>query len=431
MDLSIVIPVYNSEKYISRCLDSIIRQKGCDYEIICVDDGSRDNSLQILKEYEGKYDHIHVYSQKHSFAGVARNTAIDHCCGEYIHFLDADDHIIEDSYEELVRYALDKDADYVKFRCRAYDLIMDTYVDKDYYSLSDIDGSRFGGLFDHYEWDGLLYVSTAPWTGLVKRQFLIDNGLRFNSLQCANDRSFYVEMLLKAKSMVLYDGFVVCHQINNKDSLVGMRAQRFDCQFASYELINEIVKRISAEYQSRILSEELRDMLSTYRRVLDSSFDGKLVDFLQKIDWTRIRDHVVLSENMRKPLELLNMKPSDIIEYRLPSLAALREYCLKKRRIVLYGAGVVGTSFVSYLAGEGILFSRIMCVAVTRKDRNPDAILGIPVCQASDIDFDEADAVIVATYEKIQREICYYLCGLARVEIRTLSDEVCEMLASG
>lgn len=313
MDLSIVIPVYNSEKYIERCLESIIKHTDCEYEVICVDDGSADSSLKILQIYESTYENIHIFSQKHGFAGVARNTALKYCHGKYIHFLDSDDYIVEGAYNDLIKYALDIKSDYIKFKCNSFDHQTGEFIEKDYYSLNHIAEEHFNNRFSFFDYTDILYLSTAPWTGLCKRQFLNTNLIRFNNLECVNDRSFYVEVLTKSKSISLYDGFVVNHRINNRNSLVGIRTKRFNCQLSSYELIKKAVCNLPLKFRAQILSEEMRDLLFTYQRITDTSFDEELKKFLLTLDWSDINESIIYSKNMEKALLLLDLKPSDII----------------------------------------------------------------------------------------------------------------------
>ena len=89
--VSVIIPVYNVEEYLRECLDSIVKQTLREIEIICVDDGSTDNSLEILKEYAKKDNRITVITQKNLHAGVARNAGLAVAKGEYLSFLDSDD----------------------------------------------------------------------------------------------------------------------------------------------------------------------------------------------------------------------------------------------------------------------------------------------------------------------------------------------------
>lgn len=101
---SIVIPVYNSGKYLNECLDSVINQTFKDIEIICIDDGSTDNSLSILKEYEEKDKRIKVFSQEHRGVGAARNYGMELAKGEYINFLDSDDKISANTLKSVNKF---------------------------------------------------------------------------------------------------------------------------------------------------------------------------------------------------------------------------------------------------------------------------------------------------------------------------------------
>ena len=99
--VSIIVPVYNVEKYLARCLDSLINQTFKDIEIICVNDGSPDNSLNILENYSKKDERIKIISQENKGLSAARNTGIKYANGEYIAFVDSDDWIDLNFYEKL------------------------------------------------------------------------------------------------------------------------------------------------------------------------------------------------------------------------------------------------------------------------------------------------------------------------------------------
>lgn len=99
--LSVIIPVYNSEDYLKACLDSIISQIAQDIEIVLIDDGSEDDSLQIMNNYQKSYDFIKVYTQKNKGQGSARNKGINNSKGEYVWFVDSDDWITEGAFDSL------------------------------------------------------------------------------------------------------------------------------------------------------------------------------------------------------------------------------------------------------------------------------------------------------------------------------------------
>lgn len=109
--VSIIVPVYNVEKYLRKCLDSLINQTLKDIEIICVNDGSKDNSPKILEEYAKKDNRIIVINQENAGLSVARNSGIDIAKGEYIGFVDSDDWVDLDFFEKLYYSATSNDAD--------------------------------------------------------------------------------------------------------------------------------------------------------------------------------------------------------------------------------------------------------------------------------------------------------------------------------
>ena len=101
--VSVIIPVYNTEKYLGECLDSVMGQSLEGTEVVCIDDGSTDGSLKVLREYAGKNGSMRVFSQENQGAGKARNLGLEEACGEYVAFLDADDYypdrrVLEDLY---------------------------------------------------------------------------------------------------------------------------------------------------------------------------------------------------------------------------------------------------------------------------------------------------------------------------------------------
>ena len=98
--VSVIIPVYNVEKYLGECLDSVLRQTLEDIEIICVDDGSTDGSAKMLAEYAAKDPRIRIITQANAGLSAARNVGMDAATGKYIYFLDSDDYIKDDAMEK-------------------------------------------------------------------------------------------------------------------------------------------------------------------------------------------------------------------------------------------------------------------------------------------------------------------------------------------
>ena len=112
--VSVIIPVYNAEKYLRQCLDSVVNQTLQEIEIICVDDGSTDGSLAILREYEAADSRVKVLTQKNQYAGVARNNGMAAATGEYYAFMDADDYYSENALASMYNIAAEHELDVLK-----------------------------------------------------------------------------------------------------------------------------------------------------------------------------------------------------------------------------------------------------------------------------------------------------------------------------
>lgn len=120
-EISVIIPVYNTARFLSACLDSVLDQTFADTEIICVDDGSTDDSLQILRRYEKRDGRVKVLTQRNARQGAARNRGLEIAAGRYVMFVDSDDWLDNDALEVLCRRAAADDADIVLTGTRLYD----------------------------------------------------------------------------------------------------------------------------------------------------------------------------------------------------------------------------------------------------------------------------------------------------------------------
>ena len=246
--VSVIIPVYNTEEYLRECMDSVINQTLKEIEIICVDDGSTDGSLSILKEYAKKDERITVITQENLHAGVARNAGLAVAKGEYVHFIDSDDWVDLDTYERLYKLILEKEAPILKFRSYTYDNKLKQIVNRYFTNMGAVKESYFERcLFFNNDYETLINVSDAPWSGIYLRNFLTENNILFDNLLCANDTSFFYRCLVNADKIYLSTERFVYYRINNSKSLIGRRAYHFDCQIKQFFIIQKITEKYSFE----------------------------------------------------------------------------------------------------------------------------------------------------------------------------------------
>lgn len=125
--VSVIVPVYNTAFYLTQCLDSIVNQSFKNIEIICIDDGSTDGSLNLLQKYAAKHKNIKLITQNHVGVSSARNAGIDAAQGKYITFVDSDDFVEPDMIETLYTYMQNNMLDWLLFQLRLYDETTDSF----------------------------------------------------------------------------------------------------------------------------------------------------------------------------------------------------------------------------------------------------------------------------------------------------------------
>ena len=201
MKVSVIIPYYNSEKWIGHCLDSLLNQdmERTDYELIVVDDEST-NSVELLNDYVAHYPNIKYICQKHARQSAARNTGLMHATGEYVFFCDADDYVEKNVLGSLVKIAEENQLDIlfhnIKKRVRPDEPVKDNFDNDFSYVVYNAGLQSIELPLHNYS----SYLGTGVWGFIVHRSFLMDNHFQFDEqMIMLEDRKFVVEMLLKAK----------------------------------------------------------------------------------------------------------------------------------------------------------------------------------------------------------------------------------------
>ena len=181
--ISIIIPVYNVEKFLKECLDSILHQTFQDYEIICIDDGSSDRSLDILQEYKRKDNRFVIIRQKHFGAGAARNLGIKYAKSKYLQFLDADDCFEPTFLEEMYRHAEKFNADITVCSARKINSDGITIETNNPLWPLNLDKVPLERVFNrkNYPEDIFGLFCVVPWNKLYRKNLIVDNAHSFYS----------------------------------------------------------------------------------------------------------------------------------------------------------------------------------------------------------------------------------------------------------
>jgi glycosyltransferase involved in cell wall biosynthesis len=191
--ISIIIPVYNAEKYLQQCLDSVVNQTLKEIEVLCVNDGSKDGSLNILEEYQKKDSRIKVFTQENSGPATARNVGLENAKGEYVWFVDADDWIELNACEILYVRAKIDNLDILIFCAYNVPNIQPTKADISYRALDCIPAYFEQKVFTLEEGKSFLFnIPREMFNKLLKKDFLYENNLYF-------EEKFYEDIIFNMK----------------------------------------------------------------------------------------------------------------------------------------------------------------------------------------------------------------------------------------
>lgn len=265
--ISILVPTYNVELYIKECLDSLISQHNIDeLEIICINDGSTDSSIEILYQYQSKYDFIKIINQPNSGYGAALNTGLKHATGEYIGIVEPDDYISSNMYQELIKLTYEE-ANIDIIRATAIAFTKDGPLDGLY-------GLPPKGKFDYsFNTNINPHILTSPpaiWTSIYRRKFLIENNIILPESLGASyqDVSFFIQTMIHAKKIkVTWKPFYFYRNDN-------MSASRFskgkvDVIFDMYDWLSNKLDLYNSSWKRQIVDRMMNDFKWSYGRVDD------------------------------------------------------------------------------------------------------------------------------------------------------------------
>lgn len=220
--ISIILPVYNSEKYLKDTLNCILNQTFEDFELICVNDGSTDKSLEILKEFSNADSRVKIISQKNKGPGSARNAGLNESSGEYIFFMDSDDYIVPDFLKVTHENITVNDSDIAFFKIGS--LINDEKRDSTTFFEFDkifpyVDFNNFTFNYKSVK-KYVLNSFFAPWTKFYKKEFLDSyDDFDFDEILSYEDVLFHIKSMLRPSKMSFVPEYLYYYRWDNEDSL--------------------------------------------------------------------------------------------------------------------------------------------------------------------------------------------------------------------
>ena len=321
--VSVIIPVYNSEKYLQECLDSVISQSLQDIEIICVNDGSTDSSLSILKNYEQKDSRIVIINRENKGVSYSRNEAIQQAKGEFICFMDSDDLYPDNRIlEELYTKAKENDVLIAGGEFSTFDTNIQPYEFKQKFG-SSIDGYLFkdSGIVDYkdYQFDYGFHRF------IYNREFLIKNNIFYPNYTRFEDVVFFTRAMHFAKKFYALDKICYGYRIRHKNI-------KFNKQH-SIDLLNAILNML--DFSQKHNYKKLEKYISKrYCEHLEFIKDFSQKDLINKIETNKKIKQTLQRENKQRFFQNIFSMKNEILNGKIKILNILGiEILLRKEAI--------------------------------------------------------------------------------------------------
>lgn len=274
--VSIIIPVYNVEKYLKKCLDSVLNQTLKEIEIICINDGSTDNSQLILEEYAKKDPRIRVVAQKNMGSGAARNRAIEHAKGEYIGFMDSDDWAYPTMFEKLYENAKLNDSDMVMCPMLIINESKEGLSSRDiknlpYYNLDCFDDTFNNRVFNHRDTNDFIFkIAVNAYNKIYRTSFVkkfnakfAEDGLIFQ------DNIFFYHTYLNASRVSLIRDFLYFHRTSRPGSVQTEKGKKYYDIIKIWNMIMEIFESFPDYDEIELLNRKLVHLIFRYSQVAE------------------------------------------------------------------------------------------------------------------------------------------------------------------
>ena len=296
--VSIILPIYNVEKYLRQCLDSLLNQTLSNIEVICVNDGSTDTSPRILDEYAANDDRIKIITQSNKGAGAARNTGMKAAIGEYLFFMDSDDYCSLVFINEAVTYAEQKNSDILVFNYCRFD---EKTGKKEYRNgLVKARCPQDKDVFSYRDIPQVIckIVNPTPWNKLYKHSFIKENKLQWLEVSTTNDITFATLSVLLADRIAYLDETFLFYRINLANSITSKKKYRQDNvikallsvdqqaqSFPHYEIVKNSIREFVADNLLNALKSYTPDENSIYHLKFRDKIDSIFFSYSLFLDY--------------------------------------------------------------------------------------------------------------------------------------------------
>lgn len=404
--VSVVVPVYNTQNYLEECMDSILAQTLTEIQIICVDDGSTDNSPAMLDCYAEKDERIQVLHIANSGYGHAVNLGMNHAQGKYISIVEPDDYIEKGMLERLYtvseKYGLDMvNADCMHFSGQEGDRIFQK-------SRMINDDSLYNTVINPFYEREIFKGGFINPAGLFNREFLNQNDIRHNETPGASfqDAGFGFQVLAYAERVMLLTETFYCYRQDNPNSSIN-NGQKMNCIIEEYEFILNIIRKDKERLDS-FIPEYTRRKVGSYLNMYNRLVPELRLEFLKMISRdfqeTKKKGEFIttgLSESQQIQVKLIMDKAEEFYKRDCTLSDEIHKKVNNFEQFIVYGVGMFGKKIYDVMLDEDK--GKIKGFAVTDAQNNIKEYRGVPVRQIDS--FHRDSPVIVGVMGKYTEEV--------------------------
>ena len=274
--VSVIVPVYNVENYIERCLNSLVNQTLKDIEIIVVNDGSTDNSIKVINDFLDKYKNIIYVEKKNGGLSDARNYGMKYAKGDYIAFLDTDDYVDTTIYEKMYNKAVEENAD---------------FVECDFYWVYPNKRKTDVGIIYKDKKEMLTYARVVAWNKLIKRTIIKEQfpvGLNYEDVE------FFYKLIPNINKFTFVKEPLI-YYIQREDSIVNKQ------NYKTGHIFNVLDNVIDYYKKNKIFNDYKDELEYTYTRILLCSSLKRMVQIKDKVAKNRLLDETWQNLNTKFP----------------------------------------------------------------------------------------------------------------------------------
>ncbi len=322
--VSILVPTYNVSQYLDECMKSLIHQTLKDIEIICINDGSTDNSLEILQRYAAKDNRIKIIDKENGGYGIAMNMGLEQATGEYVGILEPDDYVKLNMYEILYNIAKKENLDFIKADFYRFVHDENGKLILHYHQLSQ-NPDLYNRVINPYDEPEVFRLIMNTWSGIYKRSFLLENNIKHHETPGASfqDNGFWFKTFCYAKRTYFVNKPFYLNRRDNPNSSVHNKEKVF-CMNDEYAYIHKFMEdnpKFLERFMDQYSFRRYHNYINSYHRVGEEYKDMYLERF---------------QKEFKEAYELGELRKENFTEYEWEGIQVLLENALAFKYFMKY-----------------------------------------------------------------------------------------------